>query len=54
VISLSDTNGKAGPLQWALNDFTYAPVPEPGTWAMFGLGVLGVGFAVRRRKPRIR
>lgn len=25
-------------------------VPEPGTWAMLGLGLLGVGFAVRRRQ----
>jgi len=54
VISSVDTNGTAASFQWTLNDFTYAPVPEPGTWAMFGLGVLGVGFAVKRRKPRIR
>ncbi len=25
-------------------------VPEPGTYAMLGLGLLGVGFAVRRRQ----
>jgi hypothetical protein len=54
VISSVDTNGKAASFQWTLNDFSYAPVPEPGTWAMFGLGVLGIGFAARRRKPRIR
>jgi hypothetical protein len=54
VISSVDTTGRAVSLQWALNDFTYAPVPEASTWAMFGLGILGVGFAVKRRKPRIR
>ena len=25
------------------------PVPEPGTWAMFGLGLLGLAWASRRR-----
>ncbi len=27
-----------------------APVPEPGTWALFGLGVIGLGGLVRRRR----
>lgn len=30
-------------------DFKPRSVPEPGTLALFGLGLLGVGFAVRRR-----
>lgn len=27
-----------------------APVPEPGTYAMLGLGILAMGFAVRRQR----
>ena len=26
-----------------------APVPEPGTWAMMGLGLAGLAFVARRR-----
>ena len=27
-----------------------APIPEPSVWAMFGLGLAGLGFLQRRRK----
>ncbi len=32
-------------------DFAVTPVPEPGTYALFGAGLLGVGWVVRRRRP---
>lgn len=28
------------------------PIPEPGTWALMGLGLAGVGLVTRRRHPR--
>jgi PEP-CTERM motif len=37
-----------GPVQWSVRG---AAVPEPGTLALFGLGILGLGF-VRRRRPQ--
>jgi hypothetical protein len=56
VISSADNaNGKA--FQWALDDFRIgyaAAVPEPATWALFGLGVLAVGFSLKRHNLRIR
>jgi len=30
----------------------FAPVPEPGTYAMMGVGLLGIGFAARRAQRR--
>ena len=35
-----------GPVQWSVRG---AAVPEPGTLALFGLGILGLGFVSRRR-----
>jgi len=35
-----------GPVQWSVRG---AAVPEPGTLALFGLGILGLGFVRRRR-----
>ncbi len=38
--------------RWAADSVTFAlaRTPEPGTWALFGLGLLGFGFARRRRQ----
>lgn len=45
---ITTTSGRN--FQWAMDNFVYAPIPEPGTWAMLGLGLMGVGFAVSRHK----
>jgi hypothetical protein len=50
VITSSSAGGN--PFQWALDDFNYAPVPEPSTWAMLGLGFAAVGFSVQRRRRK--
>lgn len=41
------TNGTLGGLYNGA--ISVSPVPEPGTWAMFGLGVGMIGFALRRK-----
>jgi len=32
--------------------FVESPIPEPGAIALFGLGILGVGGAIIRRRRR--
>ena len=47
-----------GTFSWALAgtnvdlDFTAAPVPEPSTFVLAGLGALGLGFVARWQKNR--
>lgn len=50
VITSSSAGGNS--FQWALDDFNYAPVPEPSTWAMLSLGFAAVGFLVQRRRRK--
>ena len=53
LLRFTDTsNGAAASsLNWALDNVTISPVPEPGAWAML-LGGLGC-LAMRRRRSRI-
>jgi len=42
-------SGGASAGRGTIDDVAYAAVPEPGTWALLGLGLLGAGAAARRR-----
>ncbi len=39
-----------GVFNGTLSGLTMAPIPEPGTYAMFALGLAGIGWAARRRR----
>lgn len=43
------TNGSLGGLYNGAISVAAVPVPEPSTWAMLGLGVGMIGFAIRRK-----
>ena len=43
------SNWSVANMQYSANFSVAAPVPEPETWTMWGLGALALTFAVRRR-----
>lgn len=50
-IVFSQPSGTGGTSQWAIDDVQILINPEPGTWALFGLGAAGLaGVAARRRR----
>jgi PEP-CTERM motif len=55
IMNLRYTEGSANDrvqdqLYYGGGDDVHVPVPEPGSLALFALGMVGVGFAQRRRK----
>ena len=52
-LSNFQTEGDFGPF-FSISEITFeaAPVPEPATMALFGIGALGMGLIARRRKKQ--
>jgi PEP-CTERM motif-containing protein len=42
-------SGGSGSVRWASGDTTVGAVPEPGSLALMGTGILGIGGVVRRK-----
>ena len=53
-VELTSTSGLKEVKQLDISGFSGVSVPEPSTWAMMALGLVGVGLAARRRKGRSR
>lgn len=55
-LRLRSNNGQADTNAFEIDNVSIQAVPEPATWMMLILGMLGVGFAMRRRtsEPTVR
>ena len=47
------SSGQVIPSLFAVNFYTFTVVPEPSTWAILGVGVVGMGIVASRRRRTI-
>ncbi len=55
TIEKFDPSGNASVFATGLGDvefLTFGPVPEPGTWALLGVGTVALALAALRRRVR--
>ena len=50
TIRIIDTNTSVFPNDFYLDDMSFAVVPEPSTWAMLGLGAIGLWFTRKAKR----
>jgi hypothetical protein len=54
VLSLTQAGGPGNVVSASLTNFGTTPIPELSTWAMMGLGFIGLGYAAVRRSSKGR